>query len=72
MIKLNGLTLISAHWFGEVGIVTVVNDIGERKAYVGKCIDGNSEEQDIKRIMQWGNEIYPQRLEVILEELSDA
>ena len=54
-------------WCNGVGIVKVETDFGEVKYYMGSCLDGNTEQQDVERIMNWGSRIHPEVIQRFME-----
>lgn len=56
----------TAMWFGDVGIVRVANPAGQfAQYYIGKCIEGNTEDQDIQHICDWGSKFPTQAGDIL-------
>lgn len=53
-----------------IGVVSVVNDVGERRLYIGTG-DGLSEEADARKIAAWGTRVHKDMLEAMLEKLNE-
>lgn len=49
----SNLSVVGVCWFGDVGVVKVVDPYEGIKYYIG-IISGEDEQQDIKRIALWG------------------
>mgnify|MGYP003394427737 CR=1 FL=1 len=69
-----GMRTIGVHWFSQlgptIGILTREDeDTGERFAYIGTGEPGNSEEEDAKKVAEWGCKVEVNRIRVILAEL---
>ena len=68
------MKIISVDWFTEmgetrpIGIVVIENEMGERKAYIGKGA-GYNEEIDKRHISKCGGKLMPRTLESILKHL---
>jgi len=54
--------VVSAVWFGTIGIVRVRPDHGADKFYIGSGL-GHAVEKDEQNIAEWGMPFYPTSLE---------
>ena len=60
--------ILDVSWFTgihSVGMVTIKNEVGEVKTYIGK-VDGRNEKADTQEIMDYGSRVTPEILEGIL------
>ncbi len=54
----NKYNVVDSIWFNEVGIVKVLDDVGDAKYYIGKTSPTNAtQEEDEQFIAAWGSEI---------------
>ena len=51
--------VIESVWYNKIGIVTVVDDFGNQKMYIGLG-DGFNQEDDEQLIASYGTPFYPQ------------
>jgi len=70
-VRLNGMKVLDALWFNNIGVVVGENPTGERKAYIGVG-GGQSEVFDVQQILTCGTPVYPQALERILDLLGQS
>jgi hypothetical protein len=54
--------VVSAVWFGTIGIVRVRPDYGDDKFYIGSGL-GHAVKKDEQHIAEWGMPFYPTSLE---------
>jgi len=54
----NKYNVVDSIWFNEVGIVKVLDDVGDAKYYIGKISPINgTQEEDEQFIAPWGSKI---------------
>lgn len=51
--------VVESVWYNKIGIVTVVDDFGNQKMYIGLG-DGFNQEDDEQQIAAYGTSFYPE------------
>lgn len=64
--------IVNTYWFCNkkvIGIVTIENEVGTRKAYIAS-VPGRNEQEDVDFILNFGSRVYPGMLQDVLKGIN--